>query len=229
MFDIVFISYGETNADENFKKLKSRFPLAKRVKDVKGIHQAHIAAANKAFTDMLWVVDGDAVIFDHFNFVYDSAYKELDQNTVYIYRSQNPVNDLVYGYGGVKLLPKKLTLDLDTTSSDMTTSISKQIVALPELANITAFNSDPFSAWRSAFRETCKLSSGTIKYRNKEVDEYRLTTWCEKFNNVPYADYVKLGALAGREYGTTNKNDISRLSLINDFEWLKNEFSRNSL
>lgn len=226
MFDIVFISYGETNADDNFKRLKSRFPLAKRVKDVKGIHQAHIAAANKAFTNMLWIVDGDAIIFDHFNFVYDPAYKELDQNTVYIYRSQNPVNDLVYGYGGVKLLPKKLTMTLDVNSSDMTTSISKQIIALPEIANITAFNSDAFSAWRSAFRETCKLSSGTIKYRNKDVDEYRLSVWCEKFNNVDYAEFVKLGALAGRDYGTANKNDVSKLSLINNFDWLKNEFSR---
>ena len=34
--------------------------MAKRVKDVEGIHQAHIAAAKKCFTKMFWVVDGDA-------------------------------------------------------------------------------------------------------------------------------------------------------------------------
>ena len=31
----------------------------------------------------------------------------------HVWRSKNPVNELVYGYGGVKLLPTKLTLDMD--------------------------------------------------------------------------------------------------------------------
>ena len=47
MYDIVFISYGEPNADNNWLILKDQFPMAKRVKDVEGIHQAHIAAAKK--------------------------------------------------------------------------------------------------------------------------------------------------------------------------------------
>ncbi len=52
MYDIVFISYKELNADENWEVLKSRFPTAKRIHGVKGIHQAHIAAAKKCFTKM---------------------------------------------------------------------------------------------------------------------------------------------------------------------------------
>ena len=51
MYDIVFISYQEPNADENYDKLKERFPLAKRVHGVKGIHQAHIEAAKKCIED----------------------------------------------------------------------------------------------------------------------------------------------------------------------------------
>ena len=61
MYDIVFISYKEPNADDNWEALKSRFPNAKRIHGVKGIHQAHIAAANKCFTKMFWIVDGDAM------------------------------------------------------------------------------------------------------------------------------------------------------------------------
>ena len=60
MFDIIFISYQEPNADKNFKHLLSRFPIAQRVHGIKGIHQAHIEAAKKALTKMFWVVDGDA-------------------------------------------------------------------------------------------------------------------------------------------------------------------------
>jgi hypothetical protein len=50
MYDIIFISYNEPNADENFARLKARFPYAHRVDGIKGIHQAHIAAAKKAFS-----------------------------------------------------------------------------------------------------------------------------------------------------------------------------------
>ena len=50
MYDIVFISYQEINAEENWHRLKSRFPMTKRVHGVKGIHNAHIEAATKAFT-----------------------------------------------------------------------------------------------------------------------------------------------------------------------------------
>ena len=144
MYDIVFISYNELNADNNFAQLKNRFPLAKRVHGIKGIHNAHVAAAKKSMTKMFWVVDGDAVILDSFNFVYDNAYKEIDTDTVYVYRSRNPINNLSYGYGGVKLLPKYLTLKIDLSSTDMTTSISNKFVQLPEVSNITEFNTDPF-------------------------------------------------------------------------------------
>ena len=68
MYDIVFISYQEINAEENWNRLKSRFPMAKRVHGVKGIHNAHITAASKTFTEMIWVVDGDAEVLDSFNF-----------------------------------------------------------------------------------------------------------------------------------------------------------------
>ena len=65
MYDIVFISYNEPNADENWQALKARFPRAKRVDGVKGIHQSHTSAAIKCFTKMLWIVDADAKFLLH--------------------------------------------------------------------------------------------------------------------------------------------------------------------
>ena len=111
MFDIIFISYKEPNADSNFKDLQSRFPIAQRVHGVKGIHQAHIEAAKKALTKMFYVVDGDAIIEEDFNFDYKVPEKDMD--AVHVWRSKNPVNNLVYGYGGVKLLPRELTLNMN--------------------------------------------------------------------------------------------------------------------
>ena len=68
MYDIAFISYKEPNADKNWENLTSRFPWAKRISRVRGIHMAHIAAASKCFTNMFWVVDGDAEVLESFDF-----------------------------------------------------------------------------------------------------------------------------------------------------------------
>jgi hypothetical protein len=103
------ISYQEPNADANWNKLKSKFPMAMRVHGVKGIHQAHITAAKKSFTKMFWVVDGDADIVDDFDFGYKVPDREL--SVVHVWRSINPVNGLEYGYGLVILKARQMTND----------------------------------------------------------------------------------------------------------------------
>ena len=219
MFDIVFISYNELNAEENLAKLRQRFPLVKHVHGVTGIHQAHITAAKMVFTPMFWVVDADAVILDSFKFDYKLTKEEYD--IVHVWRSRNPVNGLEYGYGGVKLLPKKLTLAMDITTTDMTMSISSKFKAMEEVSNITAFNTDPFSAWRSAFRECCKLA-----VINNPESLSRLHEWCKLVEDAPYGFYAYSGALAGNKYGCENAGNNPALSLINDFDWLKSQFEQ---
>ena len=222
MYDIIFISYNEPNADENFSKLKARFPLAKRIHGIKGIHNAHIAAAKKCFTKMFWVVDGDAIIVDSFDFSY--TVDEYNLNTVHVWRSRNPINGLEYGYGGVKLLPRQLTINMDTTTTDMTMNISDQFRVVEEISNITAFNTDPFSAWRSAFRECCKLA-----VINNPESLSRLHEWCKLVEDVPYGYYAYSGALVGNKYGCENAGNNPALSLINDFDWLKSQFEQTRL
>ena len=223
MYDIVFISYQEPSADENYAALKERFPMAKRVHGVKGIHQAHIAAAKKCFTKMFWIVDGDAVIENTFNFDYEVPQHQLDH--VHVWRAKNPINGLVYGYGGVKLFPRLLTKNMDTSKPDMTTSISEKFIAVQEVANITAFNTDPFETWKGAFRECTKLSSKIIDRQKNNETEQRLETWCTIGEDNPYGSYAIAGARAGREFGISNRSNIS---LINDFDWLKEQFDVNT-
>lgn len=224
MYDIVFISYNELNAEENYNRLSSRFlaPTLKRITGVAGIHNAHIAAAKKAMTKMFWVVDGDAEVLDTFNFDYQVPNNELDY--VHVWRSQNPVNGLVYGYGGVKLLPRKLTINMDVSRVDMTTSISTLFKPMPEIANITAFDTDAFSTWRSAFRECAKLASSSIDRQNDEETIQRLDTWCSFATGI-YADDAIKGALAGRKYGQENASNKEALSKLNDFTWLQDHWS----
>lgn len=218
MYDIVFISYNEPNADANWQLLKDRFARAKRIDGVKGIHQAHIAAAKKCFTKMFWVVDADAQILDEFSF--DHKVNEYDLETVHVWRSLNPVNKLLYGYGGVKLLPRKLTLTMDTSKPDMTTSISEYFKAMPETSNVTAFNTNEFEAWKGAFRECTKLASKTIDRQNEDETNERLKTWTT-IGHGNFSEYALRGANAGLEFGLSSNSDIS---LINDFDWLRTQF-----
>lgn len=221
-YDIVFISYQEPNADENYNSLKERFPKAKRVHGVNGIHNAHIAAAKLCNTEMFWIVDGDAQVLNDFSFSYRVPFHQSDY--VYVWRSQNPINGLVYGYGGIKLFPRKLTINMDTSKPDMTTSISSKFEPIAVISNITAFNTDPFNTWKSAFRECVKLSSKIIDRQKDDETVFRLDAWCTVGVDRPYGKYAIDGAVAGKEYGTKFKNDIEQLKLINNFNWLKEKF-----
>ena len=223
MYDAVFISYNEPDADERYKRLLERYPNTKRVHGVKGIHQAHIEAAKKCYTKMFWVIDGDADLLPEFNL--DHKVSEYDLDCVHVWRSRNPINDLVYGYGGVKLLPRRLTMNVDVSSTDMTTSISDRFKAMPFVSNVTSFNTDEFSTWKSAFRECAKLSSKVIDRQEEGETNERLKVWTTRAHGR-FCEYAIRGARAGMEFGLSSGSD---LRLINDFDWLQERFHMDEM
>ena len=226
-YDIVFISKDEEHADKNYQTLLDRFPDAKRVHGVNGIHQAHIAAAKLCSTDMIWIVDADAEIIPKFNFdYYVPAYDPDSRKTVHVWKAQNPINSLVYGYGAVKLLPREMTINMDTSKPDMTTSISPYFKPINRISNVTKFNTDPFSSWRSAFRETVKLASKSINGQLDEETDFRLNIWCTKGKDKLFGEYCIAGAVAGKAYGLANTGNLEALKMINDFAWLKQQFDQ---
>lgn len=223
IFDITFISYNEPNADANWLRLKERFPIARRVHGVKGIHQAHIAAANRCRTKMFWVVDGDSTVLDSFTFA-DPVGLWKPEESVYVYQSQNPINGLTYGYGGIKLLPRDKTISMDISTVDMTTSIGNYFTAVEQVASVTNFNTDAYTTWRSAFREAAKLSSQIIRNQISEETQTRLNTWKTIGIDKPYGEYALLGAQQGQAWAEST----SDLTLINDFTWLKEYFDKQT-
>lgn len=225
MYDIVFISFAESNAEDNWNLLRSRFADAKRLHGIVGLHKAHIAASHMVRTDMFYVVDGDAVIDDGFGFDYEVRSGEQDH--VHVFRARNPINDLVYGYGAVKLLP---TTDVRALAErdfkpDMTTSINRRYKVIHELSNVTAFNTDDYNSWRSAFRECAKLSSKVIDGQVDEETSKRLDTWCTIGGDRPHGHACMRGALAGRAFGEANAGDMDRLKLINDHIWMASRYA----
>ena len=231
MFDVFFISYHEQYADDNFKALKEKAPLAKRVDGIKGIFNAHKRAAELSKTKMFYVIDADAILLDEFEFDYqpiefDKTYRNvLKTDCVHTWRALNPINDLVYGYGGVKLFPARGLREAEKWNIDFTTSVMPHFVPMEQISNITAFNTDPYSTWKAAVRECVKLSSSIIKNQHPDTEK-RLDIWCTVGEDKPYGEYAIAGAKLGCEFGTKYKDNIEALNLINDYEWLQEQYER---
>jgi hypothetical protein len=138
-----------------------------------------------------------------------------------VWRSRNPINNLEYGYGGVKLLPKDLTLAMRTDTVDMTTSISKTFNAKEQVSNITAFNTDPFNTWKSAFRECVKLASKAIERQDNTETTERLNVW-RTVATGEFGEYAIKGANDALAF-VNQGNDISK---INDFDYLQELFKQ---
>jgi hypothetical protein len=227
MYDIVFISYKELNAEINWKSLDNRFAgRTKRLHGISGIHNAHYIAANMVRTPMFYVVDGDAEILEDFHFDYPVEVS----NIVHVFRAQNPVNDLVYGYGAVKLMPRNnvLVMDFNNIKPDMTSSLPTTGYNVVNVkSNITRFDTDPFNTWRAAFRECAKLSSKVIDNQKDHETVARLTTWCTVGLTRMFGDYAIKGASSGRAYGEQNKDNLENLMHINDYRWLQHMFTKD--
>ena len=223
--DIVYLSYNELFADDNYKKLLEKVPYAKRVNGIKGIFEAHQHASNIVDTDMFYVVDADAEIVKDFNFDYYAP--DWDKKTVHVWKSRNSVNGLEYGYGGVKLFPTQLLRDATDWNIDFTTSISNSFKIMPHVSNYTVIDTDAFTAWKSAFRECAKLSSNIINRSVAEDNVNRLHVWCTEGADTKYGTAVINGANIGRNYGYKYYDDIEMLNKINDFSWIEQQFKEH--
>lgn len=224
MLDILFLSYDEPNADENFERLKRKFPHAKRVHGVRGIANAHLAAAERSHTSCFYVVDGDAEIYDSFKFDYKP--EEWDQQYVHIWHAYNPATGQDYGYGGVKLFSKKLFKNIKT-ALDFSTTLAKDIKIHPEIACTTRFNSDAFRSYRGAFREAVKLYSTTKGSGSTEVKREareRLASWLDPVLLCSFRDFIVAGAQDGIAEAKRREKSTSDLLYINDHDLMKRSF-----
>ena len=246
MLDVFFLSYNEPYADEHYEKLLEKAPHARRVHGVKGFVEAHRECARQSMTYNFYVVDADAILVPDFDFdftpsKYNYWWEGIPQSEcLCVWSSVNPINGLTYGYGGVKLIPKIPLLRKDKDAIDFSTGFGLPFKVFDRISNITAFNYDEFNTWRSAFRECTKLvtnltnkeleESDDVDYeelqRARAITRRRLDTWCTVGGDEPFGEYALDGARRGRQFGQENIKNPAQLKLINDYEWMKNEFTR---
>jgi len=217
-YDIVFLSYKEEGSSNAYERLTARFD-AIWVKDIKGIFNAHKEAANRVKSDLFWVVDADADISEDFDFSYiPDVY---DEEVVHVWASKNPVTGEEYGYGGVKLFNRQQILDATSWGLDFTTGLSNRFKAMPQISCTTRFNTDAYSTWRSAFRECVKLTL------SDDVDsDARLNSWLNPLADSEYCDDAKRGAEEGKAFALENKNNLTELNNINDYDWLRDRYNK---
>jgi hypothetical protein len=215
--DVVFLSYDEPTANENFARLRAFAPHAKRVHGVKGLGHAHRRAAEIADTDYLFVVDADNWILNGFTF--DPPEPELSGK--YLWCSRNAVNGAIWRNGAIKLIRKDDVLALTSFNVDFFLSIPGKIRLLDVVATETRFNSSPFMAWRAGFRECTKMAAGSVK--STRIEEM-LQLWQSVGANKPFGDWCIRGSRLGAAFGKANAGTPA-LRLINDMGWLKKEFS----
>lgn len=214
-FDVIFISYKEPNAEENWRRVLKKAPWAKRIHGVQGIFEAHKTAAQISSTEMFYVVDGDAWLVDSWEFNFKPEL--FDRDVTFIWKSKNPFNTLDYGYGGIKLLNKyKLMKIKKWKTLDLTTTIHKNLKVLDQISVITRFNVDPFATWRSSFRESVKLCM--------QQDRDRLQQWITEESD--YMEYAQAGLRDGIDYYNKHGNNSKEIMKINDFSWLKGYWSK---
>lgn len=230
-FDIIFISYDEDNADENWSNLKKQCPWAQRVHGVYGSDAAHKAAANLAKTNRFITCDADTVIKPDF---FNSTIPEdiaRDMKKTISWSSENYVNGLVYGNGSLKCWTKPFVLTMktheesDSPKNKIEFCFEKGYLQRNDVFSITYPNGSPRQAWRSGFREGVKMTLDQgIKIPVKDLKNemfwknmIRLLVWCSIGADVKNGMWCILGARMGCHM--TNLTNWDYVN-VRDFEHL---------
>jgi len=218
--DIVFLSNGETGAEENYKHLlKVTEGLPNRVTRVDGVNgrvAAYHAAAEASNTAWMFTVFAKLKVSNKFDWNWQPDRLQLPKH--YVFHARNPVNGLSYGHMAMIAYNKKLTLANQGKGLDFTMDDEHEVLEIN--SGIANFNTDEWSTWRTAFREALKLCA-----ENSEISKNRLEMWLTvgmgKFN-----EYSTDGAQHAVEYFEEVNGDFDKLKLSYDWPWLRAMFDK---
>jgi len=215
--DVVFISNGESIAQDNWQQLLSICPRAKHSQGVTGREAAYKAAARLSTTPWFFAVFAKTEVLPDFDFSYQPD--RIQQAKHYIFHSRNPLNGLEYGSMNINLYNVQLTLET-IPGIDFTLSSAHEVV--PICASVSRFNTDPWVTWRSAFREVLKLKREVDLGADVEI-QYRLDIWCTRAEGQN-AEYCLRGAHDALKYYNTVHGDYEKLCLSFDWAWLQDYY-----
>jgi len=217
--DIVFLSYDELNAEENYKIISDRFPRTKRVHGVEGMDNALKEAARQSDTEWYYAVFAKTALHEDFDFSFKPD--RFQEPKHYIFHAKNMMNGLEYGHMGIVLYNKNIILGMtDDFGIDYTMSAEHEVI--PTVSANAVFNSSPYQTWRTAFRECSKLAQ--FNAETPSIDsEYRLDVWTTQAKGE-YAEWCLNGANDGVEYYKQNAGNNTELMKAFRWDWLREYF-----
>jgi len=218
---VFFVSNGETNAEENWHHLKRICPRAHRVENINGRRRMFQECATLAgAASHFFIVTGK-------NFVTDSTvfdfYPTSDVPKSHIvFQSRNMSNRLEYGHMAIVCYNTEVVLSTpETFGLDFTEYGTIHLI--PKTVSEGHFATTPFEAWRTAFRETVKLTMRD----NQEQSKQWLKRWLS-FAEGAHSEWVLLGAQQGHEYALQHRGNIEELLKTVDWNWLSEYFHKTA-
>jgi len=232
-YDIIYLSYDEPNAEQNYADLCAKVPWAKRVHGVKGSDSAHKACAELSETDRFITVDGDNRIRPNFLNQEINFEEHTDlQSCVISWAGKNIVNGLMYGNGGIKCWPKDFVLKMRTHENADPKNAHAQVDFCWDVQYIqqnSCFsdvynNATAQQAWRAGFREGVKMALDrgvkvTVEefHKNHWKNLHRLYIWLMVGADVEHGKWAIYGAREGLY--KTMCTDWDYIN-VRDFEYL---------
>ena len=223
--DIVFFSNGEPSADENYeslvelvkhKKLPNRVVRSDRVT---GRVASQHAAANISNTSWYFLINAKLRVNPEFDFSWQPD--RLQRSKHYIFMATNPVNGLEYGHQAIVANNKQLTLSTETRGLDFTMDSPHEVVNMN--CGVAIYNTDPWTTWRTAFRECVKLKYYSVNSPHKQTED-RLNSWIT-IGNGEFGDWSILGAKDAVEYFESVSGDLTQLMNSYDWKWLEKYYN----
>jgi len=236
-FDLIFISYDEPNADENYADLLEKCPWAKRSHGVWGSDAAHKAAAAMSETDRFITIDADNIVREEF-FNVEIDMDLIGPRDVISWAGKNTVNGLVYGNGGIKCWPVDVVNKMRTHEAAPATDKRAQVdfcwnINYVQMNNIycdVMNNGSPLQAWRAGFREGVKmgLEGGDVvdptQLKKIHRENYkRLMVWMTVGEDIQNGLWAIYGARLGAHM-TNIQRETWDWKNVRDFDWLSNFF-----
>ena len=217
--DIIFISYDEPQADQNWAILTAKFPQARRLHGVEGMENALLKAAEMSTTDWYYAVFAKTELHPDFDFSFRPDL--FQQPKHYIFHAENPLNGLRYGHMGVVLYNCNIVKNITEFGIDYTMSALHEVV--PKVSAIAKFNSNPYQTWRTAFREAGKLAQFCDEKDNVE-NEYRLDTWVSTAEGR-HSEWCLQGARDGVLFYRANRENKTQLKNAFNWVWLREYYT----
>jgi hypothetical protein len=220
--DAVMLSYDEPLADKLHARLQRVLGIrAKRLHGVRGMRRAYRLAAEVVDCESFLLADGDFVIATEFDI---TAVQPLAEDvSMRVWQAVNPLNGLVYGYGGLKLIRRSALRELGH-AVDVLAALPGRVEFTDQIAGTTRCNQSPYHAWKAGFRECAMLARGSEYGMGDQSASQRIAAWqaCEQGEFAPLA---ATGAVEGVAFAADFARQPREFDRLNDPDWLQARFA----